>query len=225
MKRALILAGAAFAAISVGAFAHAEERREERRERHEIRIERVTRIDANSDGFVTRAEAQAEAERAFGEIDTDNNGKLDAADRGHGRHVIVHRSEHEGGRHHGHHRNHDVDVTVRTEESGERTVIERREVRVAPKGGAGPNAPTAAAQPPAPPRPPRPPMTMMLLMNSEESDLNNDGSLSKEEFVAQQLRFFDASDANRDGKIKFEGPPPMLPEPPQPPAPPQPPRR
>ena len=73
-------------------------------------------------------------------------------------------------------------------------------------------------------------MTMMLFMNSEEADLNNDGALSKEEFVAQQLRFFDAADANRDGKIKFE-PPQMHPEPPAPPVaptpptPPQPPRR
>jgi len=63
-------------------------------------------------------------------------------------------------------------------------------------------------------------------MNAEESDLNNDGALSKEEFVAQQLRFFDAADANRDGKIKFEPPmPPAPPEAPTPPTPPQPPRR
>ncbi len=232
MKRALILAGAAFAAIAVGAYAHAEERREVRRERHEIRIEQMSRIDANTDGFVTRAEAQAEAERAFGELDSDDNGKLDSADRGHGgRHVMVHRrsgGEHKGGRHHGRGRggDHDVDVTVRTEEGGERTVIERREVRIAPKAGAGPTAPSAAPQPPVPPRPPRAPMTMMLFMNAEESDLNNDGALSKEEFVAQQLRFFDAADANRDGKIKFEPPmPPAPPEAPTPPTPPQPPRR
>lgn len=215
MKRALILAGAAVAAVAVGALAHAEERRESRRERHEIRIERMNRIDANDDGFISRAEAQAEAERAFGELDSDNNGKLDSADRGHGRrHVIVHRRGGGEPKVVWRDRDHDVDVTVRTEEGGERTIIERREVRVAPKAG-------EAAEPPRPPHPPRPPMTMMFFMNSEESDLNNDGALSKEEFVAQQLRFFDASDANRDGKIKFDPPvPPAPPEAPTPPAPP-----
>jgi hypothetical protein len=226
MKQTAILAGAAFAAISVGALAHADERRQARQERHEIRIERLTRIDANSDGFITRAEAQAEAERAFGELDTDNNGKLDTADRGHGGpHMFVHRrgGDAKGGRHHGRDHDRDVDVIVRTEEGGERTIIERREFRVAPKAGATPSAPAAA---PRPPVPPRPPMTMMLFMNADESDLNNDGSLSKEEFVAQQLRFFDASDANRDGRIKFDPPmPPKPPEAPTPPAPPQPPRR
>lgn len=223
MKRALFLAGAAFAAVTVGALAHADDRAEVRRERHEVRMERMTRIDANSDGFITRAEAQAEAERVFAELDTDNNGKLDSADRSHGgRHVIVHRrgdGEHKGGRHRGR----DVDVTVHTEEDGGRTIIERREVRVAPKAGA---ASPAAPQPPVPPRPPRAPMTMMLFLNADEADLNNDGALSKEEFVAQQMRFFDAADANRDGKIKFEPPkPPRAPEAPTPPAPPQPPRR
>jgi len=222
MKRALILAGAAIAAISVGALAHAEDRRDARNERYEVRMERMTRIDADTDGFISRAEAQAEAERAFGELDTDNNGKLDSADRGHGgRHMVMHRrsGEHEGGRHRG--RNQEVDVTVRTEAGGDRTIIERRDVQIAPKAGA---SPAVAPKPPAPPRPPRMPMSLMVFMNSQEADLNNDGALSKEEFVAQQLRFFDAADANRDGKIKFEAPP-MPPEPPTPPAPPQPPQR
>lgn len=228
LKPTLMLAGAAVTAMSIAAFAHAEDRREVRRERIEARIERISRVDANNDGFVTRAEAQAEAERVFAELDTDNNGKLDSADRAHGgRHVVVHRrggGEHKGGRHRGHDR--DVDVTVRTDANGERTVIERREVRVAPKAGAAPSAPAAAPQPPVPPRPPVMPMSVMLFMNADEADLNNDGALSKEEFVAQQLRFFDAADANRDGKIKFDPPkPPLPPEAPNPPAPPQPPRR
>jgi hypothetical protein len=67
-------------------------------------------------------------------------------------------------------------------------------------------------------------MFMMLLGNTEEADRDGDGALSREEFRAQQLRFFDASDANGDGRIRFEHPP-MPPMPPQPPAPPAPPPR
>ncbi|MGD9980732.1 MAG: hypothetical protein AB7T58_09055, partial [Hyphomonadaceae bacterium] len=76
---------------------------------------------------------------------------------------------------------------------------------------------SVAPVPPVPPLP-RAPHFMMLIANSEEADLNGDGALSREEFVAQHLRFFDASDANGDGRIRFE-------EPPAPPAPPEPPRR
>lgn len=64
-----------------------------------------------------------------------------------------------------------------------------------------------------------PMMAMMLFANSEEADVNGDGAISQEEFRNQQLRFFDASDVNRDGKIRFHTPP----TPPAPPAPPPPP--
>jgi hypothetical protein len=86
-----------------------------------------------------------------------------------------------------------------------------------------PPLPPIAAIAPVPPVPPLPPVPhfMMLIANSEEADRNGDGALSREEFVAQHLRFFDASDANGDGRIRFEEPP----EPPAPPAPPEPPRR
>ena len=49
-------------------------------------------------------------------------------------------------------------------------------------------------------------MFMMLMANSDEMDTNHDGAISREEFRAQQLRFFDASDANGDGRIRFEPP-------------------
>ena len=104
-------------------------------------------------------------------------------------------------------------------------MIERREVRIH-DGAAKDGPPAAPPHAPAPPRPPHPPMGFMMLMSSDEADRNGDGALSKDEFVAQQLRFFDASDANGDGKIKFD--PPKMPEPPAPPTPPtppQPPRR
>lgn len=230
MKRVLLLAGAAFAAVAIGAYAHAEERQERREVRIERHMgdmrERIARVDANTDGFINRAEAQAEAERMFDELDGDHNGKLDAADHAGGMHVMVQRMGDGPGHGHGHHHGHgdDENVTVRSSESGGQTVIERHEVRIehgdghhgehGPHGGAGP----------MPPRPPHPPMAMMLFMHSEEADRNGDGALSKQEFVTQQLRYFDAADANGDGKIKFDMPP-APPAPPEPPAPPQPPRR
>lgn len=77
--------------------------------------------------------------------------------------------------------------------------------------------------PPIPPVPPHPPLFMMLFASSDEADLDGDGALSRDEFRAQQLRFFDASDANRDGRVRHERPRP--PEPPEAPEPPEPPRR
>src|SRR5690606_802842 len=47
----------------------------------------VSRIDANEDGWVTRAEASSAYERIFGELDTNNDGRLDNADR---RNIRVH---------------------------------------------------------------------------------------------------------------------------------------
>jgi hypothetical protein len=222
MKRTFLLAGAALAAVVVAVAAHAEQAPQVQRERREVRIEehmaRIGRIDANSDGFVTRAEAQAEAERMFGEMDGDNNGKLDAADRGMHRRIMIHRMDDDGPG--------DREVRVTREKSGD-TVIERREVEIrreGPKEGHGRNGHGHGG---GHGRGMHPPMMGMMLLHSSEADRNGDGALSKDEFVSQQLRFFDASDVNGDGKIKFERPPapPRAPDVPQPPAPPQPPRR
>lgn len=140
----------------------------------------VNRADADKDGFLTRAEAQAEAERSFSELDHDKDGKVPAA-------------------------------RPNPAERSERRVEVIRLERPAPNGAA----------PPRPPRPPMPPSIMMLTSDAAEYDRNGDGSLSKEEFVAQHLAFFDASDGNKDGRITFAAPPiPIIP--PLPPTPPTP---
>jgi hypothetical protein len=75
--------------------------------------------------------------------------------------------------------------------------------------------------PPIPPVPPVPPIPRINMFSDSEADLNGDGAISREEFRAQQLRYFDAQDANRDGRVRFQLPP----EPPEAPEPPAPPRR
>jgi hypothetical protein len=114
------------------------------------------------------------------------------------------------------------DVIIIRGEGGSWSSDEDDEPALAPLAPIPPLAPIAAIAPvpPVPPLPPAPHF-MMLIANSEEADRNGDGALSREEFVAQHLRFFDASDANGDGRIRFEEPP----EPPAPPTPPEPPRR
>ncbi len=243
----------------------------------------ISRIDANEDGWITRAEAASAYERIFSELDTNNDGRLDSADRRDVRvrvdapNVRVFRGGHGDG---------DVrvitgDLDPETEARIEREIeeamqraeihIERAErdaeraaeraERLAERaaeraerdaeraerhvqrfrdgdrdviiirsgdGEGGSWTSLEGAVAPVPPIPPVPPVPavpfMMLIANSEEADRNGDGALSREEFVAQHLRFFDASDANGDGRVRFEPPAPP-PEPPAPPAPPEPPRR
>lgn len=221
------------------------------------------RMDADRDGWITRAEAAAAAERMFDEMDSNDDGRLTAADRpampdfdirvdvpdidipdieieeldggdGERRVRVIRRVD-------GERIEREVELALeraereieraerqaeRAEREAERAEREvrrhvNREVVVIHGGGHGEwtaRAPSAPPVPPVPPVPPRLPMFMMMVASSEEADLNGDGALSREEFRAQQLRFFDASDANGDGRIRFEPPP----EPPAPPAPPEP---
>jgi hypothetical protein len=220
--------------------------------------------DADGDGWITRAEAGALAERVFADMDSNHDGRLTPDDRGEGhrfemrlgqgegencdqtveaegrerRVVVICRNEQDG------ERRTERRITIlrsgeqvgdeemrRIEEEIERTAegaerdaeraereaerVERhveRHAWVMRSDGGGAHAPT-------PPMPPHPPMFMLLFANSQEADLDGDGALSLEEFRAQHLRFFDASDVNGDGRVRVMHPP----EPPAPPAPPEPP--
>ena len=214
-------------------------------------------IDANHDGWVSRDEAAAAADRMFDDLDSNHDGRLTGADHpamdadfdvhvggpgemdmpedpnctrtvspsheGDGQRITIicdEDGDHGGGGPSAHR------MVMRHEDDGdahhatdERQRVER-DVVIMRHGGEA-----MAGAPPMPPMPPHPPMFMMLMASSDEADTNGDGALSREEFRAQQLRFFDASDANRDGKIRFDPPePPMPPTPPTPPTPPSPPR-
>jgi hypothetical protein len=154
--------------------------------------------DANGDGFISRAEAEAAASRLFDRLDADKNGKLDDADRAALREKF---KEHRKDR------------------------MEARKERREARQEAGPGAPPSPAGPPGADGHAGPggrgfhrgggPMGMRLLAHPGEADRNGDGALSKQEFVTQELRFFDALDANGDGKI--EAPRKMDRDPPAPP--------
>jgi len=169
-------------------------------------------LDANHDGWVTRDEYAAAMDRMFDTLDTNHDGKLDQSDHPH--HMME---------------SHDMDghdlPPLASNDAGGRHVERNVVIYRSDSADAAPPEPPAPGEPaaaPRPPMPPHPPMFMMMLFNHEEFDRNGDGALSRDEFRAMQMRFFDAADGNGDGKIKFEQPPepPMPPEPPTPPAPP-----
>lgn len=223
----------ALAAAGVAAIADTPPAGAPRAERH-----RMGDIDANKDGFLTRDEVRAQTERMFDHMDTNDDGKIDSNDRGRFERRIVEKHvdrkdgkakwkgkddvekeideliiEHGGTPGDGERR---VIVIEREERGGEgdRHVIVRRHGpggEDGPGRGHGPRVHVMGGG-----------MPFMMMMHSDEADTNRDGALSKQEMVTQHLRFFDAADANGDGKVKFDPPtPPTAPTPPAPPAPPR----
>ncbi|HRP10424.1 MAG TPA: hypothetical protein PLK37_05265 [Terricaulis sp.] len=217
MKRYVLALGCAAAVLTAAAAAYAQDR-------VVIRHGGGPEIafDADNDGWITRAEASAAADRLFAQLDENNDGRLTPAD---GEARRAERDAARAARHAEREARRAEREIERSERRAERLVerhVERlegdenRTIIIQRTGGAHHPEPPEA---PLPPRPPRPPMFIMAIANADEADLNGDGALSREEFRAQQLRFFDASDANGDSRIRFE-PPPAPPEPPEPPTPP-----
>lgn len=200
MRIFVIAAGAVLAAWTLGAWAQ----------------ERAS-VDADGDGWITRTEAAAAIGRVFDRLDVNGDGRLTSEDRdlhmtreGAGMEVL------EGGARR---------ITVRAAERRARAAeqgareAERDARRIEVLRG-GPGSEVSIRVPPLPPHPPHPPL-MMLLASTDEADADGDGAVSRTEFLALQLRFFDASDVNGDGRVRALQPP----EPPTPPEAPIPPRR
>lgn len=223
MKLALAL-GVAFAAMTVVAQAEPE--------RQVFVYQEVLAggQDADDDGWVSRAEASIAADRMFAEMDRNDDRRLNDADwpppedfdiridgddahDGEGERAVIIRRDHEPAQ----------------REHGRR--VERRIERRIVDGGAGDaliiHRDGDGLELGGPlPAPPHPPVFMAMSSNAQEFDRNGDGALSQEEFRSQQLRYFDASDGNGDGRVRAAAPMQWemaLPEPPEPPTPPVPP--
>jgi hypothetical protein len=204
--RLILALGAAFAATTMLAYAQTEEQTR-------VVIHRAGHggMDADNDGWISRAESAAGADRMFAELDRNHDGRLTEADRPEIRHFALHRD----GAHVAPEADDDHCTRTESGEGDERrtTVICRVE-----RHGDGDDPGLAAPVPPIPPVPPAP-IFMMMLDEDSEADLNNDGAISQDEFRAQHLRMFDAHDVNGDGRVRAHRPP-APPEPPVPPAPP-----
>jgi hypothetical protein len=226
--RLILALGAALAATTMMAYAQTEERSTERTHVF-VRHGGHAQIDADNDGWISRAESSAAADRMFGEVDRNDDGRINDAD--HAGMMEEFNIRVDGPRHAPEAGDDDCTRTESGEgdsrrvtivcqvEDGERRVIrrgERGEDVIIRRHGGGDGQVMIA---PLPPHPPHPPMFMFMSGEDSEADLNNDGAISQDEFRTQHLRMFDAQDANGDGRVRAH----RMPEPPTPPAPPTPP--
>jgi hypothetical protein len=223
MRLALTLSAAIIALSAVGASAQQNEER--------VVIRHVAHGagggDPNEDGWLSRDEVGAAADAMFARLDSNNDGRLTSEDRP--EHDIEVRVGHappasgaagdctreesdEGGERRVTVICHSPDGATSTED---RTVIIRH-------GGGGEWAGRDGVTAPVPPAPPiGGGLFFIELGEDSEADTNSDGALSREEFRAQQLRFFDARDVNGDRRVRALSTPPVAPETPRPPEPPR----
>lgn len=169
-------------------------------------------MDANGDGVVTRAEAMAGAEALFARLDVNKDGKLDQADR------EAHMAEMK------------AKMFARLDANGDGSISRAEFMAADPmmghhgdKDGPGKDAPDGP-----PPPPPGGDMAAMdhggpdgapggpgghrgmgggmggAMMLLKMADANNDGTVTKAEFMAAAAKHFDTADANHDGKITKE---------------------
>lgn len=143
------------------------------------------RGDADNNGTLTRAEAQAHANERFTKMDANKDGKLDAADREARQTAMfdridtnkdgqISRQEFAAGR---------DGARPSAEQTAGRTDGKHR---MGHRGGwGGPGGPRGGG--------------MMQL-----ADANKDGAISQAEFSAASLQHFDRADANKDGQVTKE---------------------
>lgn len=235
--RLILALGAAAAATTMIAYAQTEDPPEARRHVY-IHHGGPGQIDADEDGWVSRAESGAAADRMFAELDRNDDGRLDESDRPpmedfevhvQGRHAAPQASDDNCTRTEtGEGDQRRVTIVCTTEREGadgEQRTETRRHVIHRVEGGEGGDV-MIAPLPPIPPVPPVPhaPMFMMMLGEDSEADVNNDDAISQDEFRNMHMRLFDAHDVNGDGRVRAHQPP-VPPEPPVPPTPPPPARR
>jgi hypothetical protein len=133
--------------------------------------------DANGDGVITRAEAQAHAGQMFGRMDANHDGKLDQADR------EARRAEFR------------AKMFAKLDANNDGS-ISRSEFMAFEPGGRGDKGGDHRRMGHGDGGP----RGMMMKM----ADTNNDGAISQAEFTAAALKHFDAMDANHDGTVTQE---------------------
>lgn len=209
MKTAMkkITLGLSVAALAVGGIAYAQQNAPAK-----------PFMDANKDGVITRAEAQKAAEEMFTRLDVNKDGKIDQADRD--AQQTTRRAE--------------MFAKLDTNSDGMISKQEFMAAKAPQgPGPRGPGAPDGDGPPPppqgmngpgkgggpgmegCPPGGPgrdgpgkhgrnamRGPGHGMNLLKM--ADTNNDGAVTKAEFMAAATKHFDEMDANKDGKVTKE---------------------
>ncbi|MEJ2408011.1 MAG: EF-hand domain-containing protein [Novosphingobium sp.] len=192
MKTAIktLTLGLSAAALSIGGFAYAQPGPSAK-----------PFMDANKDGVINRAEAQKSAEAMFTRLDVNKDGKIDQAD------FAARQAQ----------RRSDKFAKIDTNNDGS---ISKEEFMAAKRGGPGRKGPNMNGPGMDGPDMGNPGMNapgwsgkgkrghhgkrgqgmMMLKM----ADTNNDGAVSKAEFMAAANKHFDMMDADKDGKVTKE---------------------